>query len=43
MFSDFADDAEVIDGYLTLDEDRPGIGFEAQADLYKVMKELSDS
>lgn len=42
MFSDFADDAEVIDGYLTLDEDRPGIGFEAQSELYKVMKELSD-
>lgn len=42
MFSDFADDAEVVDGYLTLDEERPGIGFEAQADLYKVMKELSD-
>jgi len=43
MFSDFADDAEVIDGYLTLDEERPGIGFEAQAELYKVMKELSDA
>ncbi len=41
MFSDFADDAEVVDGYLTLDEDRPGIGFEAQADLFKVMSDLS--
>jgi L-alanine-DL-glutamate epimerase-like enolase superfamily enzyme len=41
MFSGFADDAEIIDGYLKLDPDRPGIGFEAQADLYKVMSELS--
>jgi L-alanine-DL-glutamate epimerase-like enolase superfamily enzyme len=40
MFSGFADDAEIIDGYITLD-DRPGIGFEAQADLYKIMSELS--
>lgn len=43
MFSDFADDAEVVDGYLTLNEDRPGIGFEAQAKLYKVMSELSSA
>lgn len=42
MFSGFADDAEIIDGYLKLDPDRPGIGFEAQADLYKVMKELAE-
>jgi hypothetical protein len=41
LFPDFADDAEVIDGYLTLDENRPGIGFEAQSELYKVMSELS--
>ena len=41
MFSGFADDAEIIDGHLKLDPDRPGIGFEAQADLYKVMSELS--
>jgi len=41
MFSGFADDAEIVDGYLKLDPDRPGIGFEAQADLYKVMSELS--
>ncbi len=38
MFSGFADDAEIIDGYLTLDDERPGIGFEAQADLYAVMR-----
>lgn len=41
MFSGFADDAEIVDGYLTLDPERPGIGFEAQADLYKVMSELA--
>ena len=41
MFSGFADDAEIIDGYLKLDPERPGIGFEAQADLYKVMSELA--
>jgi D(-)-tartrate dehydratase len=41
MFSGFADNAEIIDGHLKLDPDRPGIGFEAQADLYKVMSELS--
>lgn len=42
MFSGFADDAEIIDGYLKLDPDRPGIGFEAQAELYKVMSELAE-
>jgi L-alanine-DL-glutamate epimerase-like enolase superfamily enzyme len=40
MFSGFADDAEIVDGYITLD-DRPGIGFEAQAELYKIMSDLS--
>jgi len=41
MFSGFADDAEIVDGYLTLDAERPGIGFEAQADLYKIMADLA--
>lgn len=40
MFSGFADDAEIADGYITL-TDRPGIGFEAQADLYKIMSDLA--
>ena len=39
-FGGFADDAELEDGYLTL-SDRPGIGFEGQARLYKIMKELA--
>jgi L-alanine-DL-glutamate epimerase-like enolase superfamily enzyme len=39
-FGGFADDAKVVDGALTL-SDRPGIGFEGQAALYKVMKELA--
>jgi D(-)-tartrate dehydratase len=39
-FGGFADDAEIADGYLTL-SDRPGIGFEGQARLYRIMKELS--
>ncbi len=41
MFSGFADDAEIVDGYITLSDERPGIGFEAQADLYKIMSNLS--
>jgi len=41
MFSGFADDAEIIDGYITLDETRPGIGFEAQSELFTIMSNLS--
>jgi len=39
-FGGFADDAELADGYLTL-SDRPGIGFEGQARLYRIMTELA--
>jgi len=39
-FGGFADDAELEDGYLTL-SDRPGIGFEGQARLYRIMKDLA--
>lgn len=39
VFAGFADDAKVDNGYLKL-SDRPGIGFEAQNQLYAVMKEL---
>jgi L-alanine-DL-glutamate epimerase-like enolase superfamily enzyme len=39
-FGGFADDATLSDGYLNL-PDRPGIGFEAQNALYKIMKELA--
>jgi len=42
MFAGFADDARVEDGWLALPE-RPGIGFEAQNDLYAVMKQLNGS
>lgn len=38
-FGGFADDARVEDGYLRL-PDRPGIGFEGQAALYRVMRRL---
>jgi L-alanine-DL-glutamate epimerase-like enolase superfamily enzyme len=38
-FGGFADDAELQDGYLKL-SDRPGIGFEGQARLYRIMREL---
>ena len=38
-FGGFADDAQVVDGAVTLSE-RPGIGFEGQAALYKLMKQL---
>jgi len=40
VFAGFADDAKVEDGYLML-SDRPGIGFEAQNDLYAVMRRLA--
>jgi D(-)-tartrate dehydratase len=39
-FGGFADDAKVVDGMITL-SDCPGIGFEGQAALYAVMKELA--
>jgi L-alanine-DL-glutamate epimerase-like enolase superfamily enzyme len=40
-FGGFADDARLEDGYLTLSE-RPGIGFEGQSRLYRIMHELAD-
>ncbi len=39
-FGGFADDAKLEDGYLKL-SDRPGIGFEGQARLYRMMRELA--
>ena len=39
IFAGFADDAKVENGYVAL-PDRPGIGFEAQNQLYSVMKAL---
>lgn len=39
IFAGFADDAKVENGWLSL-PDRPGIGFEAQNELYAVMREL---
>jgi L-alanine-DL-glutamate epimerase-like enolase superfamily enzyme len=39
IFAGFADDAQVDNGYLKLPE-RPGIGFEAQNQLYGVMRGL---
>ena len=39
-FGGFADDAKVEGGAITL-SDRPGIGFEGQAALYAIMKELA--
>jgi L-alanine-DL-glutamate epimerase-like enolase superfamily enzyme len=38
-FAGFADDAKVADGWLKL-PDRPGIGFEAQNELYALMKDI---
>jgi L-alanine-DL-glutamate epimerase-like enolase superfamily enzyme len=38
----FADDAELADGYLAL-SDRPGIGFEGQARLYRIMRALAEA
>jgi len=39
-FGGFADDAKLENGYLKL-SDRPGIGFEGQAKLYRIMKDLA--
>ena len=41
-FGGFADDAQIENGAITL-SDRPGIGFEGQARLYKIMRELVDN
>ena len=38
-FGGFADDAKLEGGYLTL-SDRPGIGFEGQSALYRMMREM---
>jgi D(-)-tartrate dehydratase len=38
-FGGFADDARMQDGFITL-SDRPGIGFEGQAALYRIMRDL---
>jgi D(-)-tartrate dehydratase len=40
-FGGFADDARVEDGFMTL-SDRPGIGFEGQAQLYGLMLRLTE-
>lgn len=40
VFAGFADDARIENGYISL-SDRPGIGFEGQAALYAVMKDLA--
>ncbi len=40
-FGGFADDARLEGGYLTL-SDRPGIGFEGQSNLYRIMRTLID-
>jgi len=40
VFAGFADDAKIEDGYISL-SDRPGIGFEGQAALYNVMRDLA--
>jgi L-alanine-DL-glutamate epimerase-like enolase superfamily enzyme len=39
-FGGFADDAELENGYLKL-SDRPGIGFEGQSRLYRIMRDLA--
>jgi hypothetical protein len=39
-FAGYADDARIENGHLTL-SDRPGIGFEAQSALYRIMRELA--
>jgi L-alanine-DL-glutamate epimerase-like enolase superfamily enzyme len=40
VFAGFADDARIENGFISL-SDRPGIGFEGQAALYAVMRELA--
>jgi L-alanine-DL-glutamate epimerase-like enolase superfamily enzyme len=40
VFAGFADDAKVENGMISL-SDRPGIGFEAQNELYAVMRKLN--
>jgi L-alanine-DL-glutamate epimerase-like enolase superfamily enzyme len=40
-FGGFADDARIEGGYISL-SDRPGIGFEGQVRLYKIMRDLAD-
>jgi L-alanine-DL-glutamate epimerase-like enolase superfamily enzyme len=40
-FGGFADDAKLESGYLRL-SDRPGIGFEGQSALYRLMRELAE-
>jgi len=40
VFAGFADDAVIENGYISL-SDRPGVGFEGQAALYTVMKDLA--
>jgi L-alanine-DL-glutamate epimerase-like enolase superfamily enzyme len=40
-FGGFADGALLENGYLKL-PDRPGIGFEAQSALYRIMRELAE-
>jgi len=40
-FGGFADDAVIADGFISL-SDRPGIGFEGQARLYEIMRELAE-
>jgi L-alanine-DL-glutamate epimerase-like enolase superfamily enzyme len=39
-FGGFADDARLENGYVTL-SDRPGLGFEGQAQLYRIMRDLA--
>ena len=39
-FGGFADNARVENGAITLSE-RPGVGFEGQAGLYKIMRDLA--
>jgi L-alanine-DL-glutamate epimerase-like enolase superfamily enzyme len=39
-FGGFADDARIEDGMISL-SDRPGIGFEGQARLFRIMRELA--
>jgi L-alanine-DL-glutamate epimerase-like enolase superfamily enzyme len=39
-FGGFADDARIENGTISL-SDRPGIGFEGQAALYKIMRDLA--